>query len=382
MPYLVMEQHATERQLSIDDVLFSLDNQDIRTKKVTKGGTVTRLVDYIPCDLVRRANIPSMIKALIAFNNDNARLFAIERKKLYNEFYIPKKHGGLRKIDAPNDELKETLRDLVKLLRSFGMLYHTANYAYVSKRCAVDSIKRHQAHGSRWFLKTDFSDFFGSTTLEFVMRMLGMIFPFCEIIKDPTGKAELEKALSLGFLDGGLPQGTPLSPALTCVMMIPIDHRLANALSERDMVYTRYADDILVSAKNDFKYKEIEAFINKVVHEEFNAPFFIKPEKTRYASSAGRNWNLGVMLNKDNQITIGHAKKKVLKAMINNYITDMKAGKRWPLNDVQVFRGHIAYAVSIERDYIHHIIQEYNKKYGVHLMAMIKEDLGSRNGVE
>lgn len=380
MPYIVTRQFPAPTQVTIDDILNDIDDQEIRHRHVTKGGTMTRIVDWIRPDIIRKMDIPRLIQLLKDFNESHAKLFEANRKSLYREFYIPKKSGGLRKIDAPNDELMAALRDLKVILENeFNMLYHTANYAYVKNRCTVDAVKRHQANASKWFLKTDFSNFFGSTTLEFLMRMMSMIFPFSEVVKVPEGKENLEKALSLAFLDGGLPQGTPLSPALTCAFMIPIDHKLANAFATRQMVYTRYADDILVSSKVDFKYREVVNYINKVVREDFGAPFMIKPEKTRYGSSSGRNWNLGVMLNADNEITIGHQKKKQFKAMINNYICDMQRGIQWDLNDVQVFRGLMSYYEMIEPEYINHVIIEYNKKYRCNLKKMIKEDLGGRH---
>ena len=380
MPYIVTRQFPAPKQVSIDDILSDIDNQDVHVRHVTKGGTMTRVVDYVRYDIVRQMNIPGLIRKLREFNAIHEKLFEVDRKSLYSEFYIPKKSGGLRKIDAPNEELKAALRELKAIFEDdFNMLYHTSAYAYVKNRSTIDAVKRHQANVSKWFLKTDFSNFFGSTTLEFTMKMFSMIFPFSEVVKSEEGKAELEKALSLAFLDGGLPQGTPLSPAITNTIMIPIDHRLANYFAEKQMVYTRYADDILVSSKVDFKYREAVEFINKVVRDEFGAPFLIKPEKTRYGSSAGRNWNLGVMLNKDNEITIGHQKKKQFKAMICNYINDAKRGVRWDLNDVQVFRGLISYYIMVERGYIVHTIIEYNKKFNVNLMKMIHDDLGSRH---
>lgn len=382
MPYLVTRQFPTPKQVSIDDILNDIDDQHLRMRHVTKGGTLTRIVNWIPFDVVRKVNIPGLIAKLQAFNAAHEKLFAADRKSLYREFYIPKKSGGLRKIDAPNDELKTALLELKMILENdCNMLYHTAAYAYVKQRSTVDAIKRHQANESKWFLKTDFSGFFPSTTLEFTMRMLGMIFPFSHIIADKDGKEALGKALSLAFLDGGLPQGTPLSPSLTNAVMIPIDHRLAAELGAKHMVYTRYADDILVSCRVDFKYNEIVALINGVV-KDFGAPFIIKPEKTRYGSSAGRNWNLGVMLNKDNEITIGHQKKKQFKAMICNYVNDWKKGIQWDLTDVQVFRGLISYYMMIEKSYILHTINEYNRKFHVDLLHIMKQDLGGRHSAD
>ena len=380
MPYIVTRQFPAPKQVSIDDILGDIENQELRAKHVTKGGTMTRFVEHIPWDAMRKAGIAGLIKKLEDFNEAHAKLFEAERKSLYSEFYIPKKSGGLRKIDAPNEELKSALRELKAIFEEdFNMLYHTSAYAYVKNRSTIDAIKRHQANASKWFLKTDFSNFFGSTTLDFTMKMYGMIFPFSAVVACEAGKVALEKAMSLAFLEGGLPQGTPLSPAITNTIMIPIDHRLANYFATKQMVYTRYADDILVSSKVDFRYREAVDFINKVVREEFGAPFMIKPEKTRYGSSAGRNWNLGVMLNKDNEITIGHQKKKQFKAMICNYINDAKRGVQWDLNDVQVFRGLISYYIMVERGYIVHTIIEYNKKFGVNLMKMIHDDLGNRH---
>ena len=40
--------------------------------------------------------------------------------------------------------------------------------------------------------------------MEWVLHMFSMVFPFSEVMKDEKGKAELTKALELGFLDGGL----------------------------------------------------------------------------------------------------------------------------------------------------------------------------------
>ena len=381
MPYVTTRLFPAPSQVSIFDVLNDLNDTEVHQRHVTNGATMTRFVETVTPKLLENINVPDLIEKLHDFNERHAKLFEADRKSLYREFHIPKKSGGLRKIDAPNDDLKECLREEVYMFISdFGALYHTSAYAYVKDRCTIDSVRRHQANESKWFLKTDFSNFFGSTTLEFTMKMLSQIFPFSEVAKVEDGKRELEKALSLGFLDGGLPQGTPLSPMLTNLIMIPIDHKLAQYFSSRHMVYTRYADDILISCQVGFRFTEVVEYINNVIHNEFGAPYLIKPQKTRYGSSAGQNWNLGVMLNKDNQITIGHAKKKQFKAMLHNYLTDYKKGVQWDLNDVQTLQGLMSYYLMVERPYITHLIIETNKKHGMNLARVLKEDLGGRHG--
>jgi len=162
-------------------------------------------------------------------------------------------------------------------------------------------------------------------------------------------------------------------------MMIPLDHKLSNSLrnfEKNRFVYTRYADDLLISCRQDFSQESVQAFISDTL-KEFDAPFTIKPEKTRYGSSSGRNWNLGVMLNKDNQITIGHKKKKHFKAMLDGYIRAKKDGRGWDLHDVQVLSGLISYYRMIEQDYIDYVLKTYSEKNQINIMASIKADLAS-----
>lgn len=283
-----------------------------------------------------------------------------------------------RRIDAPKVELKCALYQLKSVFEEvFGALYHTTAFAYIKNRSTLDAVKRHQANKSRWFGKYDLSNFFGSTTVEFIMQMFSMIYPFSEVVKYPNGKDELEKALSLCVLKGVLPQGTPISPTITNIMMIPIDHKLSNTLrhfNEQRFVYTRYADDFLISSKYCFKFKDVEKLLTDTL-AEFNAPFTIKSEKTRYGSSAGSNWNLGVMLNKDNKITVGYKKKRQFQAMLSSYVMDKQNGQQWDKSDIQTMEGYRNYYRMVEGDTIDKIVEHIGQKFGVDIVHLIKEDL-------
>lgn len=378
MPYITVQQSPIYYQMSFDDILDgTVDLSRMIVPNVTN--TRTHFREFLKTSFLERFDFDSMIAVLEKFNEQHENLFNVERKSLYETFYIPKKSKGLREINAPVPELMNALRQLKTIFETnMFALYHTSAFAYVKGRCTVDCVKRHQQNESKWFAKLDFSDFFGSTTEEFVISMFSQIFPFSEIVKRKDGLEALKRALSLCFLNGGLPQGTPISPTITNIMMIPIDHQLCNELRKMDehYVYTRYADDILISSKIGFDCNKLQDYVLDVLRK-FDAPFILKKEKTRYGSSAGRNWNLGVMLNKDNEITIGHQKKKTFKAMCCNYICDKKKGVPWDLHDVQVFSGLISYYRMIEKDYINYVIEQNNKKFGVNLEALIKEDLAS-----
>lgn len=286
--------------------------------------------------------------------------------------------SAFRRIDAPCTELNSALYTLKGIFEEqFGALYHTSAFAYIKQRSTIDAVKRHQQNESKWFGKYDLSNFFGSTTVEFIMKMFSMIYPFSEVCKNPEGYEELREALSLCVLHGVLPQGTPISPLITNVMMIPIDYTLANKLKDYKKtryVYTRYADDFIISSKYSFNVREIEGVIIDTL-KEFGAPFKVNESKTKYGSSAGSNWNLGVMLNKDNQITVGYKKKRQFKAMLSSYIMDNKNGSRWDRADVQTLEGYRNYYRMVEPEVIDGMIDHINRKFNVDSVAMIKEDL-------
>lgn len=377
MVYITVKMSPIYHQMTLEEFLFqSYQGNAIVNSNLTN--TRTYEFEQASEHFTSKISTESLIHKLAAYNQSVADLRNRERRSLYNTFYIPKKSGGLRRIDAPKPELMDALRRLKTIFEEdFHVLYHTSAFAYIKKRCAVDAVKRHQKNNSKWFGKLDLHDFFGSTNMEFVIRMFSMIFPFSEVVKVPEGKRELEKALELSFLNGGLPQGTPISPLITNVMMIPVDFKLSKVFrnyEQQSFAYTRYADDFIISSKFDFDVRAVEKLIIETL-ESFGAPFTINASKTRYGSSAGRNWNLGVMLNKDNEITVGHKRKRQLQSMLYNYITDKKNRVAWNKEDIQVMHGLYSYYRMVEPDTIDAIIKHINEKMSVNVLHMIKDDL-------
>ena len=206
-------------------------------------------------------------------------------------------------------------------------------------------------------------------------------------------------------------------------MMIPFDHAVAKEMREHTphICYTRYADDLLLSADLAFEnsaaifairekaeyiksldaeaspYTKKQALIAKTnmqinelanktkvlkilleISKRFGLTFKINNAKTRYGSITGRNWNLGIMLNKDNQLSIGNQKKKRLKVMLFALVNDYKRGTIWSLNDVQILSGQISYYKMVESESIDKLIDDYSKKTGVDIPNLIKQILSQK----
>jgi len=265
----------------------------------------------------------------------------------YHTFQIPKRTGGMRTITAPEPELKAAQTEMLKTLYKIQPAMHNSAYAYIPQRSCYNALQRHQENNSKWFLKIDLKDFFPSCTKTFVKEQLKNLYPFC--LYSP---AELKPLFDLCFYKNALPQGAPTSPYLSNLVMIPIDYAINHTLynyNRHHFVYTRYADDLLISCNEKFDKDEILQVLHDIFKE---TPFKINTEKTRFGSISGRNWNLGLMLNKDNNITVGYRRKKYLKNNLHNFKRDLGARLIWPLESLYTLQGELAYIKNTEPYYV------------------------------
>lgn len=303
----------------------------------------------------------------------------------YYSFDIPKRTGGTRRIDAPKEKLSAALVEVRDLLtNAMPADHHTTAFAYTKGRACIDLMKKHHKWNSRWFCKFDFSDFFGTVTLEFTMRMLKMQYPFCLLNDEETEL--LSNVLSLGFAANGLPQGTPLSPALTNLIMIPFDHYISSKLDREigtkmevgknyhvHFVYTRYADDILISCRYKFDPKQVESLIMEAIHW-FKAPFILNVKKTTFGNCSGSNYHFGMIINADHKIALGSEKNRQLKAMIQQYGCDKINHIRVYPDRARCIMGNINYLHQIDPGYCKYVLDKYGKKFGFDIMSELKMD--------
>lgn len=401
MFYFTVRQAEKFHQMSLED-LFSgrvfkpIENDD--TDSITHE--VTGIAPGKRLKAQREA--ADLIIKLENFAEKHENLYNADRDSLYNTFKIPKHHGGLRTINAPNEDLKDALEELVRIMKkdftfstdgdSGIRQYHTSAYAYIKGRSTVKCVEKHMKNESRWFARYDIHDFFGSTNIDFVMKMLSMIYPFNYIVEYRRGAEALRKALSLGFKDGGLPQGTPLSPYLINLMMIPFDFRVTCALRDfevekkgrtykQNFVYTRYSDDMYVSCRMDFNPKQIENFICETLRD-LDAPFTLNRDKTKYNSNQGTtpNWMLGVQLNAQNKVTVGSKRKKFAEAMVLSYAKDYKEGTLWELGDIRHMMGELSYISMVEKDNYKKMMEKVNRKAGFDVWNTANEEIKNRIG--
>lgn len=370
LTYVAVSDEAAKTQLSFDDLfnpdgtLKSLENIPIYDRDVTYEHRTIKTTAIRPeyLEYINRKNA--------MFNTRFATRLAAYRgqnmQQHYETFTIPKHSGGWRTINAPKEELKELQREIKDYLENAGVNPHAAAYAYVKHRSAKDAVIRHQRTGHTCYLKLDFSDFFGSCNKQTIMRSLTQI-PFFACMPIQT----LNDMLHVAMLNGGLPQGTPLSPWLTNQIMLPYDFEIAKACNSRAITYTRYADDMLFSADNKTALHAVIRVVREIIT---GTNLKINNDKTRISTIYGKNWNLGLMTNKDNEITVGWRNKERARATLHNFILTPNSVTPQQASEIL---GKWQYYHQIEPEYFDNMLHKYSAQAGYNVKdALIKRIKG------
>jgi RNA-directed DNA polymerase len=93
-----------------------------------------------------------------------------------------------------------------------------------------------------------------------------------------------------------LPQGAPTSPALANVCAFRVDCRLSGLARSAGAEYTRYADDLAFSGKEEFA-RGIRRFSTHVAAVLLEEGFTVNHRKTRFQRQGGRQRLAGLVVN-------------------------------------------------------------------------------------
>lgn len=203
----------------------------------------------------------------------------------YRTFYIKKKNGKLREINEPLPSLKEIQTwILIEILNHIDISPYAK--AYVKGKSIKDNARFHKKQ--KKVLSMDIYDFFpsiGFNRVLHVFRSLGY-------------REEVAVMLAnLCCLNNQLPQGAPTSPALSNIIAIGLDNKIAEYIKGQKIRYTRYADDMTFSG--DFKAGDVIKSIERIITQQ---GFSVNKDKTRVRKRNQRQEVTGVVVNEKMQI--------------------------------------------------------------------------------
>ncbi|WP_223827902.1 retron Ec67 family RNA-directed DNA polymerase/endonuclease [Bacillus atrophaeus] len=235
----------------------------------------------------------------------------------YTSFDISKKNGGIRKIKAPTDELKEIQRKLAEALykhREKKQNKNNISHAFKKDKSIITNAKIHR--NKRFVLNIDLENYFESFHFGRVRGFFANNKNFLLPMKVATVIAQIS------CYDGKLPQGAPTSPIISNLISEILDRRIMKIAKKYKLYYTRYADDLTFST-NDKNFLNLQTeFYEEISEEITNSGFKINDKKNRLQFRDSRQVVTGLIVNK--KINVNRIYYKETRAMAHQLYTHGK----------------------------------------------------------
>ena len=180
---------------------------------------------------------------------------------------IPKPNGGERKLGIPTvlDRLiQQALHQALSPI--FEPTFSKHSYGFRPGRNAHQAVRAAQRHvrgGHGWVVDLDLESFFDRVNHDLLMRRVG------EKVEDRRVLKLIRRYLKAGMMVDGLqsprregtPQGGPLSPLLSNVLLTGLDREL----QRRGHRFVRYADDVVIHVRSKRAGQRVLASVTRYV---------------------------------------------------------------------------------------------------------------------
>jgi group II intron reverse transcriptase/maturase len=230
---------------------------------------------------------------------------------------IPKPGGGMRMLGIPT-VIDRLIQQAV--YQELGPLFEpgfSANsYGFRPGRSthqAVGAARNYVADGLRWVVDIDLAQFFDRVNHDILMSRVA------RKVKDKRVLLLIRRYLQAGLFEGGLisprsegtPQGGPLSPLLSNILLDELDKEL----ERRGHSFCRYADDANVYVRTRRSAERVMSSLTKFL--ETRLKLRVNQEK----SSVDRPWNrqylgYGMTNHRTPQLKIGRKSLERIKAKV------------------------------------------------------------------
>ncbi len=225
--------------------------------------------------------------------------------------------GKTRELLKPSDKLKGCHEFLRLFLLDFLPLNDEIVFSYRKGSNAYDAVARHAK--SKSFFVCDIEHFFPSLKRTRVKSTIATARDSCPIEDIDTW---LERIVDLVCVDDALPMGFSTSPNISNAALLPFDNALQSYCESRNLILTRYSDDLIISGENFASLDGIEAQVATHLQETMNGELNLHPKKSKFLHGGVKIKLLGMVLLPNGTISVDAGVKEEIEILIHFYLRD------------------------------------------------------------
>ncbi len=228
---------------------------------------------------------------------------------------IPKPQGGYRQLGIPTVKDRMIQQAIQQVLSvRYERIFSENSYGFRPNKNAHQALKQageYVASGKSHIIDLDLEKFFDEVNHHRVMWLLSTR------IGDRRVLQLIHRYLKAGMLQGGLnqqrikgtPQGSPLSPLLSNIVLDELDKEL----ERRGHSYVRYADDVKIFVSSLKRAEEVQRSISRHIENKLK----LKVNKTKSKICKGTKLNfLGHSILGDGRLGLSKQSEQRLKSKL------------------------------------------------------------------
>lgn len=258
-----------------------------------------------------------------------------------------------REVLVPEKRLRVYHSFLNLFLIEFLPINQEVVFSYRKGCSAYDAVAKHA--NSKHFFQTDISSFFSSIKTNLVSKVITEGEKFC-----PAGDVleNLPRIIDLICIDDSLPMGFPCSAPMSNTVLLNFDNALEQHCMAHGLIYTRYSDDIIISAEHKDSLMDIKVVVQSLLTQHGAEGLKLNDKKSKNFRVGGKIVILGLMILPNGKVTIDSKVKRDVEVLLYRH----SQGRAAFLAAIEKDEDRVKAKITGYLNYINSVDQEYLDK--------------------